>query len=233
MARDLINLSVDGVLDVETQLAMLSLPPKLQMRLMNRVGVRLRTQWRQRVRDQSDLNNSPFPPRKSRKTGKNQRQKKRMLTGLASAIQVKRLTPSSTELGWGNAKMAMIASVHNDGMVLSSGASQLRRQRTSNPLKATRLQAKRLRLLGYKRAVPSEKKKRGKTRYMRPGVAWIEANLSYDQAGLLIRLLKGDEPGPTSWKVPLPAREFFGIASQQEINDLVTYLIPQILHSPR
>ncbi|MFP3740283.1 hypothetical protein, partial [Burkholderia sp. SIMBA_019] len=87
--------------------------------------------------------------------------------------------------------------------------------------------------LGYKRAVQNPDKKRRKPRFMRPGVAWIEANLSYDQAGLLIRLLKGDDTGPTRWDINVPGREFFGIASQQEVNELVTYLIPQILNSPR
>lgn len=226
--KDLITLTMDGVLDVQTQLAMLSLPPKLQARLMNRVGLRLRSQWRQRVRAQSDVNGSPFPPRKQRKEG----QKKRMLTGLAKAMSVKKLSQDSAELGWGARKMAMIASVHNAGATVRSGAAQLQRQKRSNPQMATREQAKRLRRLGYKRAVPSSRK-RSKPRYQRPGVAWIAENLSYDQAGLLIRLLKDDEPGPANWNIQLPAREFFGIASQQEVSALVTYLIPQILNSPR
>ena len=230
MARkQAISLTVEGMLDVQTQLAMLSLPPKLQARLMNRVGLRLRSQWRQRVRKQSDLNDSPFQPRKFRKQG----QKKRMLTGLAKRMGVKRLVGNAAEVGWGNAKTAMIASVHNAGMTLRGGADQLSRQKGQNTLMATRFQAKRLRVLGYKRAVQNPDKKRRKPRFMRPGVAWIEANLSYDQAGLLIRLLKGDDPGPAKWDIKLPGREFFGIANQQEVNELVTYLIPQILNSPR
>ena len=230
MARkQAISLTVEGMLDVQTQLAMLSLPPKLQARLMNRVGLRLRSQWRQRVRQQSDLNKSPFAPRKLRKKG----QKKRMLTGLAKKMGVKRLTGNAAEVGWSNAKTAMIASVHNEGMTLRGGAAQLSRQKGKSTLMATRLQAKRLSMLGYKRAIQNPDKKRRKPRYMRPGVAWIEANLSYDQAGLLIRLLKGDDPGPVNWDIELPGREFFGIASQREVNELVAYLIPQILHSPR
>jgi hypothetical protein len=229
MARSgLLNMNVEGMLDVETQLAMLSLPPKLQTRLMNRVGMRIRTQWRKRVRAQKDAKASPFEPRKVLRTGKNKRQKKLMLTGLARALRVTRLTAGATEVGWQNAKMAMIASVHNSGMTLKSGASQLRRQKKSTPLMATREQAKRMRRLGYTRAIAG-----GKKRKMRPSVAWIIANIHYGQAGLILSKLNNEAPGPATWNVTVPAREWFGIANRQEVNDLVTYLIPQILNSPR
>ncbi len=222
------NLDVRGMLDVEAQLALLSLPPKLRIRLLNRVGLRIRTQWRKRVREQRDLNGNAFAPRKrKRKKG----QKAKMLSGLAAGVSVVRLTDAAAELGWGKRKTAIIAGAHNAGMTTRRTGAQMRGWTRNTPLMATAEQAKRLRRLGYK--VKAGKSKRGATRWLRPSVDWITDNLKYNQAGLLIRLLKQEQPGPTAWEIELPKREFFGVANQQEVSELVAYLLPQIINSPR
>lgn len=227
-ARNRFNMDVRGLLDVDAQLAMLSLPPKLRRRLLNRVGLRIRTQWRKRVREQRDLNGSAFAPRKSRRKG----QKAKMLTGLATHIGVTRLTEDEAELGWGKRKTAIIAGVHNAGMTQRRTAGQMQAMSKNTPLMATNEQAKRLRRIGYKVRLPG-KNKRGGERWQRPSVDWITSNIKYSQAGLLIRLLKQEQPGPQAWEIELPKREFFGVASQQEVSELITYLLPQILNSPR
>lgn len=222
------NLDVRGLLELEAQLALLSLPPQLRRRLMNRVSLRIRTAWRKRVREQRDLNGSSFAPRaRKRKKG----QKAKMLSGLASGISVVRLTEDAAELGWGKRKTAMIAGVHNEGMTQRRTASQMRGFKRVNPIWATAEQAKRLRRLGYK--IRAGKTKRGASRWLRPSVEWITTNIKYSQAGLLIRLLKQEKPGPSSWEIELPKREFFGVANQQEVSELIAYLLPQILNSPR
>lgn len=223
-----LNMDVRGLLDVEAQLALLQLPATKRKRLLNRVALRLRTQWRQRIRDQRDLALSPFAPRKIKRKG----QKKRMLTGLAKSLHVVRLTNDHAQLGWGVRKLAMIANTHNKGMTYRVTAAQLRSYTKNTPRFATREQAKRMRRLGYKRQRPG-KNKRGKQNSWRPGVAWIQENIKYGQAGLVIQKLKGEKLGPPSWDVKIPAREFFGIASQQEVSALVAHLLPQILNSPR
>lgn len=227
-ARNRFNMDVRGMLDVDAQLAMLSLPPKLRRRLLNRVGLRIRTQWRKRVREQRDLNGSAFAPRKQRRKG----QKAKMLTGLATHIGVTRLTDKEAELGWGKRKTAIIAGVHNAGMTQRRTAAQMQSWSRNTPLMATAEQAKRLRRLGYKVRQPG-KTKRGNSRWLRPSVEWITDNIKYQQAGLLIRLLKQEKPGPQAWEIELPKREFFGVASQQEVSELVAHLLPQILNSPR
>lgn len=225
----LFNMDVRGMMDVEAQLALLSLPRELRRRLLNRVAQRLRTPWRQRIRNQRDVNGNAFDARKHKlKKG----QKKRMLSGLAKALDVTRLTPNEAELGWRKSKMAMIGRTHNQGMSYRVTAAQVRSWKRTNPLMATREQAKRLRRLGYKRERPG-KNKRGKQTYMRPSVAWIQDNIRYNQAGLLIRSLKDEKLGPTSWEVTLPGREFFGIANDQEISALIALILPQILSSPQ
>lgn len=224
-----LNLDVRGLLDVNAQLALVSLPPKLRIRLLNRLALRIRTQWRKRVREQRDLSGANFEPRKhKRKKG----QKPKMLSGLASEIGVTRLTEQAAVLGWGARKMAIIAGAHNAGMTTKRTAEQMRGWTKNTPLMATTEQAKRLRRLGYKRQVAG-KTKRGKQNSVRPSVDWITQNIKYSQAGLLIKLLKQEKPGPTSWEIELPKREFFGIASQQEVSALVAHLLPQILNSPR
>ncbi|WP_312244397.1 phage virion morphogenesis protein [Stutzerimonas nitrititolerans] len=222
------NLDVRGLLELEAQLALLSLPPQLRRRLMNRVSLRIRTQWRKRVREQRDLNGNAFPPRaRKRKKG----QKPKMLTGLATGISVVRLTEDAAELGWGKRKTAMIAGVHNAGMTQRRTAEQMRGFKRVHPIWATAEQAKRLRRLGYK--IRAGKTKRGSQRWLRPSVEWITENIKYSQAGLLIRKLKQEKTGPTSWEIELPKREFFGVANQREVSELIAYLLPQILNSPR
>lgn len=154
-----------------------------------------------------------------------------MLSGLAKALGVPRLTTEEVELGWGRKKNSMIAAVNNAGMTQRVTASQMSRFKRLNPLMATRAQAKKLRQLGYKVRIAG-KNKRNRTRYIRPSLSWIAENVKYAQAGLLIRLLKDETPGPQSWDIVLPKREFFGPASSQEISALVEHLLPQILNSP-
>ena len=224
-SRNTLNLDIRGLVAARQQLALRSMSPNLRKRLLNRVAMRLRTTWRKRVRSQQDLSGSSFKPRAAKR-------KKKMLAGLAKALGVPRLTSEEVELGWGNKKNSMIAAVNNAGMTQRVTASQMRRFKRLNPLMATKAQAKKLRALGYKVAVAS-KTKRGRARYTRPSLSWIQENVRYAKAGLLIRLLKDETPGPQAWDVVLPKREFFGPASAQEVSDLIDHLLPQILNSPR
>lgn len=238
------NVDVRGLLDVNAQLAMLSLPPKLRRRLLNRVALRLRTPMRRRVRKQQDLDGTPFAPRRrQREDGTD-----KMLGGLAAKLSVARLTANEAHLGWRSRKTAIIANVHNSGMDQARTAAQMRAWSRQTPGSATERQAKRLHRLGYLVRVPSDQpvqydrvngkkvRRRMSKRDMRwehPSVSWIQENLSYEQAGLLIQKLKGERRGPQSWRIRLPKREFFGIAGQREVSELIAYLLPQILNSPR
>lgn len=226
-SRNGVNLDVRGLLDVKAQLELIALPPKLRIRLLNRVAMRLRTQWRQRVRDQRDVHGTPFEPRK-RKT----KRPTKALGGLAKQLGVPKVTPDHAELGWGARKAAIIAKVHNEGHTFRMTAAAMRRQRKEVPTTASRHQAKRLRHLGFKVRLPG-KSKRGKTRWMKPSVAWIQENIGYTQAGLLIRVLADETPGPTSWTIELPKRQFFGPENPEEVGRIFAHVLPQILKSPR
>lgn len=243
-ARNRFNMDVRGLLDVEAQLALVSLPHKLRRRLLNRVALRLRTPMRRRIRKQQDVNGGAFAPRKRPREDGNTK----MLSGLAAHISVTRLTSDEAQLGWKSRKTAIIANVHNSGMEQTRTAAQMRAWSRQSPGTATERQAKRLHRLGYLVRVPSNlpvdytyvggkrirrRMNKWDMRWEHPSVSWIQENLSFEQAGLLIKKLKGERSRPQTWKIRLPKREFFGVASQREISELIAYLLPQILNSPR
>ena len=64
MAANPLNLDVRGLLSVEAQMALLELSPQLRRRLLNNVSKRVRTQSRKRVREQQNLDGTPFAERK-------------------------------------------------------------------------------------------------------------------------------------------------------------------------
>ncbi len=229
MARPTVDFDVRGLLDVKAQLELATLPEKLRRRLLNRVTLRLRAQWRQRVREQRDLHGASFQPRKQKRKAK---QPSKMLGGLARQLTAVKVTAEHAQLGWGARKAAVVAAAHNHGQTYRRTAAQMRRWRKDVPEKASRLQAKKLRHLGLKIRQPG-KSKRGKARWMKPSVSWIQENISYAQAGLLIGVLNDEQRGPTTWTIELPKREFFGPESPQEVGRLFAHLLPQILKSPR
>ncbi|MDR2308869.1 MAG: phage virion morphogenesis protein [Paucimonas sp.] len=225
MASRAFDQDIRGLLDAQRQLALLELPPRLRRRLLNNVSKRARSLSRRRIRNQENLDGSPFAPRKSTDAGK-----KKMEAGLGKLMQVTSLTGDEAVLGWKNALTGWIAAQQHKGVSERRTAQQMRRwSRVPAGAVSTTKQAKRLRRLGFK------VRQAGKKRLTRPSVAWILEHVSYMQAGLLIRILdeeRGETTGADSWEIKLPKRQFLG-ASAQETSDLVNQVLDQILHSPR
>ncbi|MBV4459428.1 phage virion morphogenesis protein [Pseudomonas sp. COR58] len=224
--RSTFELDVRGHLGVREQLALLSLPPQLRRRLLNQVTKRVRTMSRQRVREQRNLDGSPFAPRKGDGKGK-----KKMEAGLAKLMVVTRLTADEAELGWKNALTRWVAAQQHNGVSERRTAAQMRRWNKAPPgLAATDKQAKRLRRLGFR------VRQAGKKALARPSVAWIQEHVNYAQAGLLIRILddqRNESSGAQSWEITLPKRQFIGAATERDTNILVNQVLQQILTSPR
>ena len=177
--RSTFELDARGYLGVREQLALLSLPPQLRRRLLNNVMKRVRTMGRKRVRDQQNLDGTPFEERKG--TGKG---KKKMEAGLAKLMQVTRVSADEAELGWKNALTAWVAAQQHNGVSERRTAAQMKRwNNVPAGLAATEKQAKRLRRLGFK------VRQEGKKSLTRPSVAWIQEHVNYAKAGLLIRIL--------------------------------------------
>lgn len=226
MARSTFELDIRGLLDVQEQLDLLSLPPQLRRRLLNNVSKRVRSLSRRRIRDQQNLDGSPFAPRQ--RPGKS---KKKMEAGLGKLLEVTRLSSEEAELGWRNALTRWIASQQHNGVSERRTAAQMRKwNRVPEGLAATEKQAKRLRRLGFK------VRKAGQKALTRPGVAWIQEHVNYAQAGLLIRILddeQAESSGAQSWEITLPKRQFLGPGTESETSALVNLVLQQILNSPR
>lgn len=224
--RSTFELDVRGQLGVREQLALLSLPPKLRRRLLNQVTKRVRTMSRKRVRDQQNLDGSPFAPRKGDSKGK-----KKMEAGLAKLMVVTRLSADEAELGWKNALTRWVATQQHNGVSERRTAAQMRRwNKTAPGLAATDKQAKRLRRLGFR------VRQAGKKTLSRPSVAWIQEHVNYAQAGLLIRILddeRNESSGAQSWEITLPKRQFIGANTQRDTSLLINQVLQQILTSPR
>lgn len=226
MARSTFELDVRGHLGVREQLALLSLPPKLRRRLLNNVTKRVRTMSRKRIREQKNLDDSPFEARKGDGKGK-----KKMEAGLGKLLQVTRVSPDEAALGWRNGLTSWVAAQQHNGTSERRTAAQMRRwNKVPEGLAATEKQAKRLRRLGFK------VRQKGKKSLARPAVAWIQEHIGYAQAGLLIRVLsdeKAEGNGAQSWEITLPKRQFLGVSTDRDTSLLVNQVLEQILNSPR
>jgi hypothetical protein len=226
VARSTFELDTRGYLGVREQLALLSLPPQLRRRLLNNVSKRIRTMGRKRIRDQQNLDGSPFEARKGDGKGK-----KKMEAGLGKLLQVTALTPDSATLGWRNGLTSWVAAQQHNGASERRTAAQMRRwNRVPEGLAATDKQAKRLRRLGFK------VRQAGKKSLARPSVAWIQEHVNYAKAGLLIRILddeQAESAGKQSWDITLPKRQFLGVSTDRDTSLLVNQVLQQILNSPR
>ncbi|SER18909.1 phage virion morphogenesis protein [Pseudomonas soli] len=226
MARSTLDLDVRGLLDAQALLDLLVLPPKLRRRLLNRLGTRARSLSRKRIRNQQNLDGSPFAPRRDADAGR-----KKMEAGLGKLLQVTRVDADEAVLGWKNNLTSWVASQQHNGASERRTAQQMRRwNRVEEGAKSTDKQAKRLRRLGFR------VRQAGKKRLSRPPVSWILENVSYMQAGVLIRVLdeeRGESTGAQSWEIKLPKRQFLGAGNEQENRDLLNLLLDQIINSPR
>ncbi|MFJ3371024.1 virion morphogenesis protein [Pseudomonas sp. NPDC086251] len=224
--RSTFELDARGYLGVREQLALLSLPPQLRRRLLNNVIKRVRTMSRKRVRDQQNLDGTPFAERKSSGKGK-----KKMEAGLAKLMLVTRVSPDEAELGWRNALTSWVAAQQHNGVSERRTAAQMKRwNNVPAGLAATDKQAKRLRRLGFK------VRQEGKKSLTRPSVAWIQEHVNYAKAGLLIRILddeKTESSGAQSWDITLPKRQFIGVSTERDTGLLLNQVLQQILNSPR
>jgi len=224
--RSTFELDARGYLAVDAQLALLALPPQLRRRLLNNVTKRVRTMSRRRVRDQQNLDGSPFEARKGSGKGK-----KKMEAGLAKLMVVTRVSADEAELGWKNALTRWVAAQQHHGVSERRTAAQMRRWNKTPPgLAATDKQAKRLRRLGFR------VRQAGKKTLARPSVAWIQEHVNYAKAGLLIRILddeRSESSGAQSWEITLPKRQFIGVNTDRDTSLLINQVLQQILHSPR
>ncbi|WP_122875338.1 phage virion morphogenesis protein, partial [Pseudomonas viridiflava] len=169
MARSTFDLDIRGMLDAQDLLALLELPTPKRKRLLNNVAKRVRSLSRQRIRNQQNLDGTPFEARKDTSKGK-----KKMEAGLGKLLDVTRLTGNEAELGWRNTLTRWVASQQHNGVSERRTAAQMRQwNKVPEGTAATEKLAKRLRRLGFKT------RQEGKKTLTRPSVAWIQQHLNY------------------------------------------------------
>nr|VFK16701.1 MAG: phage virion morphogenesis (putative tail completion) protein [Candidatus Kentron sp. LFY] len=190
----------EGRLILLAQLRALTLPPATRRRVMARIGREIKKRTRANVRAQADIHGKAFVPRKRRR-------RRKMLAGLVKEL-MQRATPEEVTVGFRRGRTGVIAAQHQYGHEKTVRARRnLRNCRADDKAKpsalATKHQARTLiKDLGYRRSTGSGKKRRVSQR-------WIRENVTACQAGLLIRMLRDEEP-KDSWVTKLPQREFFG-----------------------
>ncbi|EJJ4279630.1 hypothetical protein NI424_003203 [Salmonella enterica] len=143
----------------------------------------------------------------------------RKLPGMLGVRQVDSDTVKVVFNGGKRTKAAVIAYAQQHGATINMSSSQLKgngKGQKGHP--ATKSQAKKLNVLGFKAPVMVTKGRKGKYTHRREYRAvaqkWITEHLNMAQAGLIIRKLEGKAP-VDSWTIHLPARSFLGITDDQ------------------
>lgn len=222
MTAPTLNFDVRGLLAAQERLQLLALPAAKRRRLLNNAAKRLRTPNRKRMRDQRNVDGSPYAPRKGGS-------KRKMMRGMGKGLQVVNLTPDQAVLGWKSRLVSRIASEHQAGATETMTPARLRRlgKTPDYAAPASRPQARALLKAGYQIRQGEAKKKRWK----RPTLGWIVANLTNGQAGLILAKLEGG-PKQNSWKIALPARAVLG-AQAQDVREILSTVLQQTLNAPR
>ncbi|RMR13734.1 Prophage PssSM-01, virion morphoproteinsis protein [Pseudomonas amygdali pv. ulmi] len=138
MARSTFDLDIRAMLAAQDLLALLDLPTPKRKRLLNNVTKRVRSLSRQRIRNQQNLDGTPFEARKDTSKGK-----KKMEAGLGRLLEVTRLSGTEAELGWRNTLTRWVASQQHNGVSERRTAAQMRQWNKVPPgTAATEKQAK-------------------------------------------------------------------------------------------
>lgn len=191
-----------GIID---SLKLLAMPPEQRDRLVWRAANMVKKKSAANVRGQKTPEGDAWPARK--------RGKRKMLMGMPKLMYIddKQHGVAIIKLKKGRMDVhgALVGKVHSDGHVFQRTTEQASAFKQPDPsAPASRRQARKLRELGFKR----RGKKAG--HYVSASIKWITENLSYNQAGLLIKKLSGKKP-KRSWVIKLPARPFLGVTARE------------------
>lgn len=209
----MITVNVDNIALIK-QLKLLEMPPKKRQRLVWRAARELQKLARSNNRKQQDWNGRAWAPRK--------KGRRKMLQGLGKLLVIHE--PSATwpevfiRFSQGRYKTTgakpihagVIGAAHQHGTsrTVTAGTAIKALNGTGKEKPATRVQAKKLRALGYRR--PGKRK----GSYVSASLGWITQHLNSAQASVVIKKLKG-EAAKTSWTITIPARPFLGANAKQ------------------
>ncbi|KAB7715711.1 hypothetical protein GBN32_00290 [Plesiomonas shigelloides] len=191
------------------------LTPDKRKRLLWRIAKRgLIPLAKRHVKNQSAPNGQQWTKRK--------RGKRKLLTGLPRFLGVRENGDGSISIIFkrgaykSRQHAGLIGYLNQYGADIQMSAATMQQRPTQTNKPATRGQARALVALGYQ--IPATPERNAAGRYTRPmgrlkkkraTQGWIREHLNMAQAGLIIRLLKGESPRKT-WTISLPERAFLG-----------------------
>lgn len=210
-----IRLDRQTALRLTEQLELLQLSPARRKRLLAKVGREIIKETRKNLRGQQGPQGQAWEPRKKGK----QKMLRRMAKGLTAKTD-----SDKTVATWGNGLSASIAYKHQHGVSETYTASRARKREKTDPdAPATRNQARMLRQLGY--TISAGKKG---NRQRKPGLGWIQQNMTAGQAGLVLHQLitekRDSAAAKRSWQIITAARPFLGLRAERVTEIISTEL---------
>ena len=134
------------------------------------------------------------------------------------------LTDGSVEVSFKGA----VAKQQHDGFTKVMTAAAMARERGASVTQedpATMRQAKALLAEGFRI------RQKGTKKWRKPSAKWIRENISQKKAGVVLRILRNEQPKKT-WVTKVPARSFLG-ATEQQINQFVNKIFDNTVNSRR
>ena len=212
----MIAFDLKGAVSVSDRLKLAMLPPTRRQRLLDKVMRQAVKDAKANLKAQQGPNGQPWPKRKQGR--------KKMLTKMGRSLK-SQANPNEGTAGWKNKKAAQNAFKHQYGLpeIYTKAKARKRSSKAKDAADkdgpATRHQARLLRQLGYSITVGKKVK-----RTRKPGLAWIQKNMSFEQAGQTLKMLiaekRNKRAGKTSWEIKVPARPFLELDPQLVINAL-------------
>lgn len=180
------------------------LKPQKRRNILRSVIRSVNRSSKKRITEQTDLKNKTWQGRANSK-------KKKMLTKLKKLMKVK-YGANGAQVYFKNARAAKIAQAHQSGASIDVEPKKSQGNQNKQG-KASRVLAKALIKAGY--TIP---RKRGKGT-KKPTIKWVTENLTKNQAGYLLRELKGGS-GKSKWQIDLPARSFLGQTEKEHKHNM-------------
>lgn len=180
------------------RLAALELPPAKRRKVLQDTARRIKREAQQNARAQRAPGGGSWEHRK--------RGNKKMMRRIPALMSI---TPTADDVKmfWRNRMHSDMAARHHYGKPEHMTADELKSKRGQPDYSApiTRAQAVKLRQLGYKINQGGKQKT--------PTIKWLRENIKQGQAGMIIRLLKG-EVTKQSWDIPAPPRPWLDTRSK-------------------
>ena len=193
---------------IQQDIGLLSLPNASRKRVFQNAGRRYLKASREHIREQKTVYGNPF---EKRKYGKG-----KLLKNMGRSLKFSP-SPNHVKVTWPNKSVAKLGYRQQFGIDEVMTASRMVKihGQPDYEAPATKKQAKALLEAGFTISAGKKFKSgvnKGKTRRKRPSQRWIIDNMKLGQAGLIIRTLRNTTNPPKSWKIPVPARPFLGMA---------------------